>query len=131
MCSLLTASDKIVTKNAQEAKNHCALQIANDDSSNPASNTITEVGIKILDTNKSANATLTINALPENIFQFSMFFDRGKEKKINNFYEIDKSNKSYVQTVGRCWKTKKKKQQNKIFDDGRLQTACVLLTLFH
>lgn len=61
---LLTASDKIVTKNAQEAKNHCTLQTAIDDSSNPASNTITEVGIKTLDTNKSANATLTMNALP-------------------------------------------------------------------
>lgn len=64
---LLTASDKIVTKNAQAAKNHCTLQIAIDDSSNPASNTTTEVGIKILDTNISANATLTINALPEKI----------------------------------------------------------------
>lgn len=64
---LLTANDKIVTKNAQAAKNHCTLQTAIEDSSKPASNIITEVGIKILDTKISANATLTINALPGNM----------------------------------------------------------------
>ena len=62
--SLLTANDKIVTKNAQAAKNHWILQMPKVDSLIPASNTITEAGIKILDTNKSAKATLTINALP-------------------------------------------------------------------
>lgn len=67
---LLTAKESIVTKNAQAAKNHCTLHISLDVSSNPASNTMQDVGIKILDTNKSANATLTINALPGNIRGF-------------------------------------------------------------
>lgn len=34
-------------------------------SSIPANKTITDVGINTLDTNKSANATLAMNALPE------------------------------------------------------------------
>lgn len=74
---LLTAKERIVTKNAQAAKNHCTLHIsfpiAFDVSSNPASKTMQDVGIKILDTNKSANATLTINALPGN--NRGIFFD--------------------------------------------------------
>lgn len=70
---LLTAKERIVTKNAQAAKNHCTLQISFDVSSNPASKTTTDVGIKMLDTNKSANATLTINAFPGNI-RGSFFF---------------------------------------------------------
>lgn len=65
---ILTANDRIVTKNAQAAQNHCTLQIANDDSSIPASKTITEAGINTLETNKSANATLTINAFPVKLF---------------------------------------------------------------
>lgn len=75
-----------MTKNAQAAKNHCTLQISNDDSLNPASNTITEVGIKILDTNKSANATLTINALPGKHF-FCLFFAYFRKAffSLNNF----------------------------------------------
>lgn len=71
---LLTAKERIVTKNAQAAKNHCTLQISFDVSSNPASKTTTDVGIKMLDTNKSANATLTINALPGKIFVCVFFF---------------------------------------------------------
>lgn len=71
---LLTAKERIVTKNAQAAKNHCTLQISLDVSSNPASKTTTDVGIKMLDTNKSANATLTINALPGNIRGCMFFF---------------------------------------------------------
>lgn len=62
---LLTAKERIVTRNAQAAKNHCTLQISFDVSSKPASKTTTDVGIKMLDTNKSANATLTINVLPK------------------------------------------------------------------
>lgn len=68
--NLLTAKEKIVTKNAQAAKNHCTLQMSFDVSSKPASKTTTDVGIKILETNKSANATLTINALPANTSLF-------------------------------------------------------------
>lgn len=75
---LLTAKERIVTKNAQAAKNHCTLQISIDVSSKLPSITMTDVGIKILDTNKSANAMLTINALPVEIFirnVFGMFCD--------------------------------------------------------
>lgn len=68
--NLLTAKEKIVTKNAQAAKNHCTLQMSFDVSSKPASKTTTDVGIKILETNKSANATLTINASPANTSLF-------------------------------------------------------------
>lgn len=77
---LLTAKERIVTKNAQAAKNHCTLQISFDVSSNPASKTTTDVGIKMLDTNKSANATLTINALPGKIFLFFFCFMVFKRK---------------------------------------------------
>lgn len=71
---LLTAKERIVTKNAQAAKNHCTLQISFDVSSNPASKTTTDVGIKMLETNKSLSATDTINALPGNIRVFFLFF---------------------------------------------------------
>lgn len=60
---LLTAKERIVTKKEVAAKNHCTLQMSFV-SSKPASSTTTDVGIKILDTNKSANATLTIKLLP-------------------------------------------------------------------
>lgn len=79
--SLLTANESIVTKNAQAAKNHCALQISFDVSSKLASSTITDVGIKILDTNKSANAMLTMNALPVEIFDQIMNFGHLEKKK--------------------------------------------------
>lgn len=74
MFDLLTAKESIVTKNAQVAKNHCTLQVSFDDSSKLASSTITDVGIKILDTSKSANAMLTINALPAEIYSFGLVF---------------------------------------------------------
>lgn len=61
---LLTANDRIVTKNAQAAQNHCTLHIAKVASSTPANRTMTDAGINTLDTNKSANATLAMNALP-------------------------------------------------------------------
>lgn len=61
---LLTAKERIVTKNAQAAKNHCTLQISFEVSLKPAKIMITDVGIKMLLIIKSANATLTINALP-------------------------------------------------------------------
>ena len=64
---LLTAKERIVTKNAQAAKNHCTLQMSFDVSLKPANNTTTDVGNKMLLINKSANATLTINALPGKI----------------------------------------------------------------
>lgn len=78
---LLTAKERIVTKNAQAAKNHCTLQISFDVSSKPASKTTTDVGSKMLLTNKSANATLTINALPGKIFVVVFFLIYGIEKK--------------------------------------------------
>lgn len=61
---LLTAKERIVTKKQTAAKKYDTLQISFDVSSNPASKTTTDVGIKMLETNKSANATLTIKALP-------------------------------------------------------------------
>lgn len=56
-----------MTKNAQAAKNHCTLQISFEVSLKPAKIMITDVGIKMLLIIKSANATLTINALPGKI----------------------------------------------------------------
>lgn len=64
---LLTANERIVTKNAQAAQNHCILHIANV-ASTPANKTITDENINTLDTNRSASATLAMNALPGNMY---------------------------------------------------------------
>lgn len=70
---LLTASESIVTKNAQAAQNHCILQIANVASMfnvTPDNKTITDANINTLDTKRSASATLAMNAFPAKIVSF-------------------------------------------------------------
>lgn len=78
---LLTAKDNTVTRNAHAAKNHCTLQTIKETSSIPANKTIVEAGIITLVTNKSARATLTMNALPE-IIKIIKFNDSTLYKQI-------------------------------------------------
>lgn len=73
MNNILTANERIVTKNAQAAQNHCILHIVNV-ASTPANKTITDEKINTLDTNKSASATLAIKALPENMVILIWFY---------------------------------------------------------
>lgn len=62
---ILTASDITVIRKAHVARNHCTWQTADGSGSlMPASRTIVVMGIEMLVTNRSARATLTMNALP-------------------------------------------------------------------
>jgi hypothetical protein len=49
--------------------------MSNSDSSIPANKTMIEAGIRMLVTNKSANAKFTINAFPEKYIIQHTFFD--------------------------------------------------------
>ena len=64
---LLTAKVKTLTKNAQTAKNHCALQTDNGATSSSlliASKLMIDMGITKIVTNKSVNPILTIRLFP-------------------------------------------------------------------
>lgn len=60
---LLTTKEKIVTRNAQDAKNHCILHTAMFGFIS-AKRIMVEAGIRILVINKSAKAIFPINAFP-------------------------------------------------------------------